>query len=60
MPCKAPNTPMVFLRVGEIAPARDGNDLLVHHGSIGFTREAMGLMGRFGFYRFLIGFYKFY
>ena len=30
MPCKDPNTPMVFLRVGEIAPARDGNDLFVH------------------------------
>ena len=40
MLCKAPNTPMVFLRVGEIAPARDGNDLLVD-----WKANAMVLMG---------------
>ena len=34
--------------------------VLMGGGCHGFTREAMGLMGRFGFYRFVIGFYKFY
>ena len=42
MPCKAPNTPMVFLRVGEIAPARDGNDLLVHR-MLFFGQGVVGL-----------------
>ena len=37
-----------------------GKPLVLMGAFHGFSRKTMGLMGRFGFYRFLIGFYKFY